>query len=74
MMGAWWAAARALPAQVLLVASEYNQMSWPAGGHTPQAREAARRVDMFSVTDRRPVPERRGSAWTTAGSATGAHR
>jgi len=47
MMGAWWAAARAVPPRVPLVASEHNQMSWPDGDHTPQAREAARRVDMF---------------------------
>jgi glycosyltransferase involved in cell wall biosynthesis len=47
MVGAWWAAARAVPPRVPLVASEHNQMSWPDGDHTPQAREAARRVDMF---------------------------
>ena len=47
MVGAWWAAARAVPPHVPLVASEHNQMSWPDGDHTPQAREAARRVDMF---------------------------
>ena len=47
MMGAWWAAARAVPPGVPLVASEHNQMSWPRGDHTPQARDAARRVDMF---------------------------
>ena len=47
MFGAWWAAARALPPHVPLVASEHNQMSWPRGDHTPQARDAARRVDMF---------------------------
>jgi glycosyltransferase involved in cell wall biosynthesis len=47
MMGAWWAAARALPPRVPLVASEHNQMSWPAGDCTPQARQAARRVDLF---------------------------
>ena len=47
MMGAWWAAARALPPRVPLVASEHNQMSWPSGNHTPQARDAARRIDMF---------------------------
>jgi glycosyltransferase involved in cell wall biosynthesis len=47
MMGAWWAAARALPPHIPLVASEHNQMSWPRGDHTPQARDAARRVDMF---------------------------
>jgi glycosyltransferase involved in cell wall biosynthesis len=47
MFGAWWAAARALPAQMPLVASEHNQMTWPAADHTPQARDAARRVDLF---------------------------
>jgi glycosyltransferase involved in cell wall biosynthesis len=47
MMGAWWAAARVMPAQVPLVVSEHNQMTWPAGDHTPQARDAARRVDLF---------------------------
>ena len=47
MVGAWWAAARALPRGVPLVASEHNQMSWPGGDHTAQAREAARRVDML---------------------------
>ena len=47
MFGAWWAAAQALPRDVPLVASEHNQMSWPAADHTPQAREAARRVGLF---------------------------
>jgi glycosyltransferase involved in cell wall biosynthesis len=47
MVGAWWAAARALPPRMPLVASEHNQMSWPGGDHTEQAREAARRVDLF---------------------------
>jgi glycosyltransferase involved in cell wall biosynthesis len=47
MMGAWWAAARAVPPGVPLVASEHNQMSWPRGDHTQQARQAARRVNMF---------------------------
>ena len=47
MVGAWWAAARAAPPRVPLVASEHNQMSWPDGDHTPQAREAARRVGVF---------------------------
>jgi glycosyltransferase involved in cell wall biosynthesis len=47
MVGAWWAAAQALPPRVPLVASEHNELSWPCGDHTPQAREAARRVDMF---------------------------
>jgi glycosyltransferase involved in cell wall biosynthesis len=47
MVGAWWAAAQAMPPHVPLVASEHNQLSWPAGDHTAQARDAARRVDMF---------------------------
>ncbi len=47
MVGAWWAAARAVPPHVPLVASEHNQMSWPGGDHTAQARVAARRVDML---------------------------
>jgi hypothetical protein len=47
MVGAWWAAARALPPRVPLVASEHNEMSWPGGDYTPQARDAARRVGMF---------------------------
>jgi hypothetical protein len=32
---------------VALVASEHNQMSWPGGDHTAQARQAARRVDLL---------------------------
>ena len=47
MVGAWWAAARAVPPLVPLVASEHNQMSWPAADYTAQARVAARRVDLF---------------------------
>jgi glycosyltransferase involved in cell wall biosynthesis len=47
MVGAWWAAAQAMPPGVPLVASEHNQMSWPGGDHSAQAREAARRVDLF---------------------------
>jgi len=47
MVGAWWAAARVLPPEVPLVASEHNEMCWPGRDHTPQARAAARRVDMF---------------------------
>jgi Glycosyl transferases group 1/Glycosyltransferase Family 4 len=47
MVGAWWAAARAVAPHVPLVASEHNQMSWPDGDHTAQARAAARRVDLL---------------------------
>ncbi len=60
MVGAWWAAARAVPPQVALVASEHNQMSWPGGDHTAQARAAARRVDLSSPMARRPAHGRRG--------------
>ena len=73
MAGAWRAAARALP-HVPLVATEHNQMSWPAGDHTPRARDAARRVDLVFAHGPLPAPGRRGSAWTTAGCATGARR
>jgi glycosyltransferase involved in cell wall biosynthesis len=47
MIGAWWAAAQVLPPDVPLVASEHNQMTWPAADHTPQARQAARHIDLF---------------------------
>ena len=47
MVGAWWAAAQVMPPQVPLVASEHNEMSWPGGDHSAQAREAARRVDLL---------------------------
>jgi glycosyltransferase involved in cell wall biosynthesis len=47
MVGAWWAAAHAVPAGVPLVGSEHNQLSWPGQDYTPQARSAARRIDLF---------------------------
>jgi Glycosyl transferases group 1/Glycosyltransferase Family 4 len=47
MVGAWWAAAQAVPAGVPLVASEHNQLSWPGEDYTPQARKAGQRVGMF---------------------------
>ncbi len=47
MVGAWWAAAQVLPPGVPLVASEHNQVSWPSVDYNPQARDAARRVDLF---------------------------
>jgi hypothetical protein len=47
MVGAWWAAAQAVPPDVPLVASEHNEMSWSGGDYTAQAREAARRVDLM---------------------------
>jgi glycosyltransferase involved in cell wall biosynthesis len=36
-----------VPAHLPLVASEHNQVTWPADDHTPQARSAGQRVDMF---------------------------
>ena len=47
MVGAWWAAAQVVPPEVPLVASEHNEMAWPGGDHTEQARAAARRVDLM---------------------------
>src|SRR5260221_11034907 len=47
MVGAWWAAAQTVPPEVPLVAGEHNQMTWPGGDHTAQARVAARRVDVM---------------------------
>ena len=50
MFGAWWAAAAALSGAldgVPLVASEHNEMSWPAGDHTDAAGQAALRVNAF---------------------------
>lgn len=47
MVGAWWAAAQAVPPGVPLVASEHNQMSWPGDDHTEQARAAAHRIDIL---------------------------
>ncbi len=45
-VGGWRAAARALPPDVPLVASEHNEMCWPGRAHAA-GRAAARRVDMF---------------------------
>jgi glycosyl transferase family 4 len=55
MVGAWWAAAQAVPPQVPLVATEHNQMSWPGGDHTAQPRAAARRVDLLFTHAWRPT-------------------
>ena len=46
MVGGWRAAARALPPDVPLVASEHNEMCWPGRAHAA-GRAAARRVGMF---------------------------
>lgn len=47
MMGAWWAAAQAIPSGVPLVASEHNEMTWPGEDYTPQARSVASRIGLF---------------------------
>jgi glycosyltransferase involved in cell wall biosynthesis len=44
--GAWWAAARAAPAGIPLVASEHNQYLWPGRPHSAEMREALGRVDV----------------------------
>ncbi len=47
MFGAWWAAARALPHGMPLVASEHNALQWPGRVPTRALREALDRVDLF---------------------------
>jgi glycosyltransferase involved in cell wall biosynthesis len=47
MLGAWWAAARAAPAGIPLVASEDNQYLWPGRPRSAEMREALGRVDVF---------------------------
>ncbi len=49
MFGAWWAASRAVPAGLPLVASEHNALSWPLGDHSREAAVRADRVDRFFV-------------------------
>jgi glycosyltransferase involved in cell wall biosynthesis len=49
MFGAWWAASRAVPPGLPLVASEHNALSWPLGDHTGAAADASGRVDQFFV-------------------------
>jgi glycosyltransferase involved in cell wall biosynthesis len=47
MFGAWWAAARALPEGVPLVASEHNALTWPTGHPGRALATGLRRVDRF---------------------------
>jgi glycosyltransferase involved in cell wall biosynthesis len=47
MVGAWWAAASVLPPDVPLVASEHNEMDWPGGDYTAEARAVASRLDLL---------------------------
>ena len=69
MVGAWWAAARAVPPHVPLVASEHNQMSGQMV--TTRRRRGRQRggSTCSSLMGRRSGCGRRGSAWTTAGCA-----
>jgi glycosyltransferase involved in cell wall biosynthesis len=47
MFGAWWAATRAVPAGVPLVASEHNALTWPGKPRLRQLRDALKRVSLF---------------------------
>jgi glycosyltransferase involved in cell wall biosynthesis len=47
MFGAWWAAARVLPPEIPLVASEHNTLTWPGAAHHAEMRTALARVDRF---------------------------
>jgi glycosyltransferase involved in cell wall biosynthesis len=47
MFGAWWAAARAVPDGMPLVASEHNALQWPGRAPARGLREALARVDLF---------------------------
>jgi glycosyltransferase involved in cell wall biosynthesis len=45
--GAWWAAARAVPPGVPLVASQHSALRWPGRPRRVEMREALRRIDLF---------------------------
>src|SRR3954471_13931541 len=47
MFGAWWAAARAAPPGLPVVASEHNAMAWPVIPHDDDAAAMAPRVHCF---------------------------
>jgi glycosyltransferase involved in cell wall biosynthesis len=47
MFGAWWAAARAAPDDVPVVASEHNAVCWPRAAHDDAAATVARRLGCF---------------------------
>ena len=49
MFGAWWAATASAPADVPLVASEHNALTWPLGNHSEAAAAAAGRLDRLFV-------------------------
>lgn len=47
MFGAWWAAARAAPDDVPVVASEHNALSWPRTAHDDAAADVAERLGCY---------------------------
>lgn len=47
MFGAWWAASRAMPEAVPLIASEHNAIRWPREPREEEMRAALARVDRF---------------------------
>ena len=47
MFGAWWAAARAAPDHVPVVASEHNALCWPRAAHDEDAATVAGRLGCF---------------------------
>lgn len=47
MFGAWWAAARAMPAGTPLFASEHNDYAWPEAPRWAEMADAVGRVDRF---------------------------
>ncbi|MEA2249151.1 MAG: hypothetical protein QOH46_3680 [Solirubrobacteraceae bacterium] len=47
MFGAWWAAARAAPPDMPVVASEHNALAWPRGSHDADAAAVAPRIAGF---------------------------
>lgn len=63
MFGGWWAAARAAPAGVPLVASEHNAVRWP-GPPRGAAYAAGPASGTASATSTSPTPSRRSSSTT----------
>jgi glycosyltransferase involved in cell wall biosynthesis len=47
MIGAWWAAAHAVPADIPLAASEHNDFLWPADPQWAAMAEVGHRIDRF---------------------------
>lgn len=47
MVGAWWAAAQAIPAGVPLLASEHNDYTWPGAPQWAAMGDAVDRIDRF---------------------------